>query len=82
MQGPLHEQLRRAWVKSGLSQLELIQRASLNCSLSAMSRKLRGKQALYTFEVEAMATALGVVVRAGAVRRRGVAQVEATEQAA
>ena len=44
---------------------ELIRLANLSCSADSVSRKLRGKQVLFSFEIEALARALRVQVTAG-----------------
>jgi hypothetical protein len=44
---------------------ELIRLADLSCSEDSVARKLRGKQKMFSFEVEALATALRAEVRAG-----------------
>lgn len=61
----LHEQLYEAFEAKGLTWSQLIKLAELECSEDSVSRKLRGLQVLYSFEVEKMARALGVKVVAG-----------------
>lgn len=65
----LQRQLLEAYearVKSeGLTLDELIRLAKLDCSADSLSRKLRGTQSLRAPEVEALATALRIVVQAG-----------------
>lgn len=65
----LQQQLFDAYearVKSdGLTLDELIRLADMKCSPDSLSRKLRGTQSLRSYEIEALATALRVEVKAG-----------------
>jgi hypothetical protein len=55
---PIHEQLRAAWIASGLTLPALIERAGIRCTASSLTRKLGGKQVLTTAEAEDLADAL------------------------
>jgi hypothetical protein len=57
----LREQLRAAWIDSGLTLDQLRGRAGLQMSIVSLSRKLSGAQTLSVGECEALAAALGVV---------------------
>lgn len=68
---PIHEQLRGAWISSGLTLPALIERARIGCQAYSLSRKLAGKQVLTTAEAEALADALTLtLVWAPGARRR------------
>lgn len=67
-----HEQIRDAWEASGLSLDQLREKAGVACSADSLSRKLRGKQPMSTFEAAALAKALD----------RQVVVVEAQNEAA
>ena len=58
----LHEQLRDAWEKSELTLDELAEQAGMKQSQGSISRKLNGKQKLFTDEAEALARVLGVTL--------------------
>jgi len=64
----LREQLRAAWLASGLTMADLVRRSGLRVDACSLSRKLSGAQSLRTEEAEALARALGVLVVAGEVR--------------
>jgi hypothetical protein len=68
---PIAEQLRGAWIASGLTLSALRERARIQCTADSLSRKLAGKQALWTTEAEALADALTfTLVWAPGARRR------------
>ena len=56
--------------RDGLTFDELLRLSKLDISTDSLSRKIRGKQVLYDGEIEALAVALRIEVRAG---RREVA---------
>lgn len=62
---PIHQQLLDAYETRDLTWDELIRLANLKCSADSVSRKLRGKQKLFSYEIEALAKALRVEIRAG-----------------
>lgn len=65
----LQQQLLEAYLvekrTKGLTLDELIRLAKLSCSPDSLSRKLRGEQSLRSWEIEALAVALRVVVTTG-----------------
>ena len=61
----LQKQLLDAYTKSGLTFGELRRLANLECSEDSVSRKLRGRQVMFTREAEAIAKALRVEVSTG-----------------
>lgn len=71
---PLQRQLLDAYSarkrRDGLTIEALLLLCRLDISSDSLSRKLRGKQKIEAKEVEAIATALGVEVRAGRAIRK------------
>ena len=67
----IQRQLQEAFDASGLTLDQLLRLANLTCTADSMSRKIRGKQALRSGEVEALARALRVEVVTGP--KRGAA---------
>lgn len=70
---PLTAQLREAWLASGITLPELVERAELPYGADNLSRKLAGKQVLATKDAEAIADALGVALMRAPNRRRRAA---------
>lgn len=70
---PLAAQLREAWIGSGLTLPQLVERAGLPYGADNLSRKLAGKQVLDTRDAEAIADALGVTLTRAPQRRKRAA---------
>lgn len=70
---PIHEQLRAAWIASGLTLETLRERAGLEYGAHNLSRKLAGKQVLTTDEAERLADALTLTLLWAPGRRRRAA---------
>lgn len=69
----LVEQLREAWLASGITLPELVEHAGLPYGADNLSRKLAGKQVLATSDAEAIADALGHTLKRAPMRRRRAA---------
>ncbi len=61
----LQAQILAAFEESDLTFDELSEKAGLDLDRASMSRKLRGKQKMWTVECEQIARALGISVTAG-----------------
>lgn len=69
----IHEQLREAWIASGLTLEALRERAGLVYGAHNLSRKLAGKQVLTTDDAERLADALTLTLVWAPGRRRRAA---------
>lgn len=63
------EQLLRAWEESGLTLVQIIERAGLSMTCSSLSRKLRGEQVLTVREAKSLADLFGVQITIGKRKR-------------